>query len=160
MCDIKRMWYLLRSYNSLFLFRYRLGKSRYVSFKRCLFNYVVFPSYKTLFEYRKAITPKFVPYHNSDGIVIGKIFYKLFIKWLFVNATFHYFSGVVVGDLRETITITLLRGIQFWKIDFSEVTGSVSFRVTAGLDGRGDEKEYSQVSQVALDTTHAQVVIP
>ena len=47
-------------------------------------------------------------------------------------------------SLVEAITLTIIRLVQFWDVRLSNITGSLSFRVTAGLDGRGDEKEINK----------------
>ena len=67
-----------------------------------------------------------------------------------------------MADLRECLVLHLLRGVQHWPCLIPQcdcvvscICNNFAVRVMGCADGRGDEKEHAQRSQVSITTTHA-----
>ena len=105
--------------------RLKLGKGRYRELKILMRPYLILPDYSLVSALRRSFCPDIWPYLDENDEVIG-----------------------VSAHLGECLKSHCLRMIQAGDINLEKVEASLSMGVTVGIDGRGDEKEYQQSSQL------------
>ena len=107
--------------------RFKLGKGRYRELKIILSQFVTLPDYSLVSNLRRSFCPEIMPYRGVDEEIIG-----------------------VCANVSECLKSHCLRMIQAGDLNLQDVDCSLTMSVTVGIDGRGDEKEYQQRSQVCL----------
>ena len=105
--------------------RFKLGKGNYRELKVLLRPFVNLPNYSLLSSLRKSFCPDLHSYHNEDKEIIG-----------------------VCAKVFEALKSHCLRMIQSGDLQLEHTESSLCMNLTVGIDGRGDEKEYQQRSQV------------
>ena len=116
--------------------RFKLGKGKYRELKILLRPFVILPDYSLLSSLRRSFCPVIHPYHDDDNEIIG-----------------------VFAKICDSLKSHCLRMIQSGDLQLENTESSLCMNVTVGIDGRGDEKEYQQRSQVTKDTTHCLSVL-
>ena len=119
--------------------RLRIGRGKWTDTRLLLQPYVNLSPYYEISQLRMSLSPDLVPYPFDEHQKLG-----------------------VVANLHECLVIHLLRGVQYWSTFITPcecVVSCICFnyaaRIVGCADGRGDEKEHAQKSQVSVNTTHA-----
>ena len=105
--------------------RMKLGKGRYRHLCSLLRPHLSLPDYPAVSALRKSFCPDLIPYLNSSEEVVG-----------------------VSASLVSCLVSHVQRLIQTGDLVLKDVRCSLVTKVTVGIDGRGDEKEHKQRSQV------------
>jgi hypothetical protein len=121
--------------------RLRLGRGRYTDLRLLLLRHVRLPPYQHLSDLRLSLCPPIRTYP--------------------LGAPAAEQCGVCC-DLPEALVLVLLQGLRSWQpaswLPCCSTTGccaNLVVRVLGSADGRGDEKQHAQRSQVTIDTAHA-----
>ena len=123
-----------------FVERFRMSRQKYTNLRILLLPYVIFPPYNKISDLRLFICPQITAYPTQEGLS----------------------KCGVVADLGDCLRKNVSRKIQFAP-SFIPPCNCVIFcqcknlavKVVGCADGRGDEKQWAQKSQVHLDTSHA-----
>ena len=107
--------------------RFKLGKGRYRELKIILSQFVTLPDYSSVSILRRSFCPEVMPYIGAGEETLG-----------------------VYANISECLKSHCMRMIQAGDLDLQDVKCSLTMNVTVGIDGRGDEKEYQQRSQVCF----------
>ena len=94
-----------------------------------------FSDYSAVSSLWRSFCPDILPYSN-EGQVVG----------VFVH-------------LEAALQSHMKRLVKSGSFQLEEVDSSLALNVTIGIDGRGDEKEYLQKSQVTIDTTQSMSIL-
>ena len=105
--------------------RFKLGKGRYRELKILLSQFLSLPDYSVVSSLRRSFCPDILPYLDDNEEIIG-----------------------VCAKVSDCLRSHCLRMIQAGDLELEDVDCSLTMNVTVGIDGRGDEKEYQQRSQV------------
>jgi hypothetical protein len=121
--------------------RLRLGRGRYTDVRLLLLQHVRLPPYQHLSDLRLSLCPPIRTYP--------------------LGAPAAEQCGVCC-DLTEALVLVLLQGLRSWEpgswLPSCSTSGrctNLVVRVLGSADGRGDEKQHAQRSQVTISTTHA-----
>lgn len=105
--------------------RMKLGKGQFRNLRSLLRPHLSLPDYSKVSALRRSFCPDLTPYMNSSKEAVG-----------------------VCASLSDCLVSHIQRLLQSDELVLTGVENSLVTKVTVGIDGRGDEKEYQQRSQV------------